>query len=90
MPGHSTEQDGEFTAERADESKVSGRASTAGRTDLVPCAAPHSLRFQTWEKKRWDSLSTIFTPDKVRLMERAVSTQLTEIKAGCPSTVITT
>lgn len=43
MPGHSTEQDGEFTEEQPDESKVSGRALTAGQTDLVPCAAPDSL-----------------------------------------------
>lgn len=57
MPGQSTEQDGEFTEQRANESKVSGKALTAGQTDLVPCAAPHDSERG---KIYWDSLSTIF------------------------------
>lgn len=69
------------------ESKVSGKALTAGQTDLVPCAAPHDSERG---KIYWDSLSTIFATDKVCLMEHAVSMQLTEIKTGCPSIVITT
>lgn len=42
------------------------------------------------KKKFWDSLSTVFAPDKQCLEEDSVSMQLTEIKIGCPSTVITT